>query len=348
MSMPRSLTSDRPEHNSWSALRQCELGALQQDRHWAVTTKLTGQDSLSFIDRLASAPISWGVCEVPGWGAELPVERVLSEMAQLGLAATELGSDGYLPTDPTELKHCVANHGLAMIGGFVPIVAHQPEQEKATIEAARKAAALMSGAGGTLFVSAAVTSWDWAPRTPVDDAGWEQAARIFNIVDEIADEHGMLQALHPHVGTIVESDDDVQRVLDVSGVGWTLDTGHLLIGGTDPLDFATRYFDRIRHVHLKDVHLDIAAPVFTTEKTIMEGVQSGMFCNLGDGDVPIAEVIIALETAGYDQWYVLEQDAALTDGMPPAGQGPLLDVQASIEYLRSVDADLPTSRNVRN
>jgi len=298
---------------------------------------------LRFMDRLASAPISWGVCEVPGWGAEMPVDRVLAEMASLGLAATELGSDGYLPTEPTELKRCVASHGLAMIGGFVPVIAHDPAQEAATIEAAKRAASLMSGAGGTLFVSAAVTSWDWAPRSPVDDRGWEQAARVFSIIDEIAASHGMIQALHPHVGTIIECDDDVQRVLDLSDVGWTLDTGHLLIGGTDPLAFATEHFDRIRHVHLKDVHLDLASPVLAGQQSIMEAVQAGMFCNLGDGDVPIADVVVALETAGYNEWYVLEQDAALTDGLPASGHGPILDVQASIEYLRSVDADLASS-----
>ena len=295
------------------------------------------------MDRLASAPISWGVCEVPGWGAELPVDRVLSEMASLGLTATELGSDGYLPTDPSELKRCVAAHGLTMIGGFVPVVAHDPSQEAATIDAARRAASLMSGAGGSLFVTAAVTTWDWAPRQPVDDEGWAQAVRVFSIIDEIVAEYGMIQALHPHLGTIVETDDDVQRVLEASDVGWTLDTGHLQIGGTDPLAFAIQHFDRIRHVHLKDVHMDRASPVAAGEQSIMDGVQAGMFCNLGDGDVPIADVVVALETAGYNQWYVLEQDAALTDGVPAAGQGPILDVQASIEYLRSVDADLARS-----
>jgi inosose dehydratase len=295
------------------------------------------------MDRLASAPISWGVCEVPGWGVELPAERVLSEMASLGLTATELGSDGYLPTEPTELKRCVAKHGLAMIGGFVPIVAHDPAEEAATIAAAKRAAALMSGAGGSLFVSAAVTSWDWAPRGPVDDEGWQQAARVFAMIDEIAAAHGMVQALHPHVGTIVESDDDVQRVLEISNVGWTLDTGHLMIGGTDPVAFAVDHRERVRHVHLKDVDLDLASPVFAGDQSIMHGVQAGMFCNLGDGDVPIAEVIVALETTGYDRWYVLEQDTALTDGVPAVGQGPILDVRASIEFLRSVDADSASS-----
>lgn len=153
----------------------------------------------------------------------------------------------------------------------------------------------------------------------------------------------MVQALHPHLHTIVESDDDVKRVLDLSDIGWTLDTGHLHIGGTDPLWFANEAFDRVRHVHLKDVRLDLAAPVAANEQSIMEGVQAGMFCNLGQGDVAIRDVVVALETSGYADWYVLEQDAALTEGLPAEGSGPVLDVQASIEYLRSVDTDLSSS-----
>lgn len=114
---------------------------------------------MALMDRMAGAPISWGVCEVPGWGVELPPERVLSEMAELGLAATELGSDGYLPTDPTELKALVDAHNLTMIGGFVPVVVHDPAEEANTIAAVHQAASLMSPVGGTVFVSSAVTSW---------------------------------------------------------------------------------------------------------------------------------------------------------------------------------------------
>ncbi|MEQ1703678.1 MAG: inosose dehydratase, partial [Ilumatobacteraceae bacterium] len=76
---------------------------------------------MSLHQRLAGAPISWGVCEVPGWGAELAPRRVLGEMRELGLHATELGSDGYLPTDPAALKDLCAEYDLTMIGGFVPL-----------------------------------------------------------------------------------------------------------------------------------------------------------------------------------------------------------------------------------
>jgi len=285
------------------------------------------------LERLASAPISWGVCEVPGWGIELPIDQVLSEMASLGFKATELGSDGYLPDDPSDLRRVVESHGLGMIGGFVPVVVHEPSQQNASLEAARRAAALMAGAGASVFISAAVTSWDWAPREPVDDRGWDFAATMFAKIDQIAADHGMVQALHPHYGTIVETRADVEQVLDVSDVGFTLDTGHLMMGGCDPLEFVEQHFDRIRHVHLKDVDMAVAQKVVSGELTLMAGVQSGMFCNLGIGDVPIDKIVLALEHRRYDGWYVVEQDAAIT-GTEEAAESPLADVAASVDHLR--------------
>ena len=295
------------------------------------------------LERLAGAPISWGVCEVPGWGIELEPRRVLGEMRDLGLTATELGSDGYLPTDPAKLKELCWEFGITMIGGFVPLVVHQPQELDATIRAARRAAALMSSAGGTVFVTSAVTDWNWGPRTPLSLADWEFTSTTLERIDEIVGEYGMTQAIHPHLRTVLETRADFEALLDVSDVGWTLDTGHMQIGGMNPIEFIDLAFDRIRHVHLKDVVMDRAAPVFAGEQSIMEGVQAGMFCNLGCGDVAIGEVVTTLEARGYDQWYVLEQDAAITSGAPDVGAGPILDVQASIEFLRGVEAAASTN-----
>ncbi len=298
---------------------------------------------MTVMERLAGAPISWGVCEVPGWGIELAPRRVLGEMRELGLTATELGSDGYLPTDPAQLKDLCSEFGITMIGGFVPLVVHQAHELDATIQAAHRAAALMSRAGGTVFVTAPLADWTWGPRTALSRDEWAFAANTLARLDALVGEYGMTQAIHPHLRTVLETRADIEALLEVSDVGWTLDSGHMQIGGMDPLEFIDVAFDRIRHVHLKDVLMDRAAPVFVGDQSIMEGVQAGMFCNLGAGDVPIAEVVIALEARGYDQWYVLEQDAAITSGEPEIGGGPVLDVHASIEFLRGIEASASTN-----
>src|SRR5215217_8178516 len=98
--------------------------------------------------RLAGAPISWGVCEVPGWGRQLDADRVFGEMASLGLTATELGPIGYVPFDPGAIRERLGRHGLGLVGGFVPLVLHEPELDTA---AADEIARVLAEAGAEVF-----------------------------------------------------------------------------------------------------------------------------------------------------------------------------------------------------
>jgi inosose dehydratase len=291
---------------------------------------------MGIADRLAAAPISWGVCEVPGWGMQLPPERVLGEIAGLGLKATELGPTGYLPTDAAALHDLLARHHLRLVAGFVPLVLHKPTVRDETLREAAKAARTLSEGGADVFVSAVVVDSDWSPRVPLDAPGWSQLIAGLAEVDGVAADHGLVHALHPHVGTLVETHDDVQRVLAGSDVGWCLDTGHLLIGGTDPTEFALRAGDRVHHVHLKDVRSEVAAPLRRGELTLVEATRRGLFCPLGQGDARVDDTIAALERTGYDGWYVLEQDTALTGREPPVGDGPVGDVRLCVDHLRQL------------
>jgi inosose dehydratase len=282
--------------------------------------------------RLAGAPISWGVCEVPGWGRQLPPERVLSEMAGLGLTATELGPIGYLPFDPTTIRARLAEHGLALVGGFVPLVLHERNCDDAR-RAAAGIAATLSAAGAEVFVGAAVMDDEWSKPVPLDDTQLRHIAANLAEIAALVAGHGLTFALHPHAGTLVESAADVTRVLEATDVGWCLDTGHLLIGGGDPAAFARDHADRVVHVHLKDVDAAVAARYRAGELTLIGATQAGLFCPLGRGDASIAQVLEELDAHGYERWLVLEQDAAITGEEPPVGSGPVLDVQASIEFL---------------
>jgi inosose dehydratase len=140
--------------------------------------------------------------------------------------------------------------------------------------------------------------------------------------------------LHPHVGTLVEGPGEVRRVLDGSSVALCLDTGHLLIGGSDPLELATEVPARVVHVHLKDVDKEMAASVRTGSSSYTQAVAAGMYKPLGHGDVGIAGIVDALEGAGYTGYYVMEQDTILKDE-PPKGGGPLDDIRASVEFVRA-------------
>jgi inosose dehydratase len=289
-------------------------------------------------DRLAGAPISWGVCEVPGWGRQLDAERVFAEMASLGLRATELGPIGYLPFDPAAIRERLDRHGLSLVGGFVPVVLHEPALDTAQADAI---AAVLAAAGADVFVAAAVKDLAWSPREELHADAWRRLGHHLDELERRVGDHGLTLALHPHVGTQIETAADVQRALAVSDAGWCLDTGHLVIGGADPAEFVRANGDRIVHAHLKDVDAGIAQRLRAGELTLVEATQAGLFRPLGRGDARIDEVVDLLNAAGYERWLVLEQDTAITGEEPPVGRGPVSDVRTSIDYLHSL---APTGR----
>jgi inosose dehydratase len=283
--------------------------------------------------RIAGAPISWGVCEVPGWGYQLGPDRVLAEMRQVGLAATELGPDGFLPARPDAMTQVLDDHGLRAVGGFTPLLLHAaahdpvPEVER-----------LLQGydaSGAEVLVLSAVTGTEGYDSRPVlDDDGWTVLLANLDRLAGLARRRGVRAVLHPHVGTMVETGEEVRRVLDGSSISLCLDTGHLLIGGTDPAALAGQAPERIAHVHFKDVDARLARRVQDGRLTYTQGVREGMYRPLGSGDVDVPAIVGSLRARGYDGWYVLEQDTILTE--EPRGEGPVADVRASADHLRSV------------
>ena len=131
----------------------------------------------------------------------------------------------------------------------------------------------------------------------------------------------------------METASQVEAALAHTDVPWCLDTGHLLIGGVDPVRFVREHADRIGHVHLKDVDASLAAKVRSGELSLVTATQEGLFQPLGAGDARIDEVVRLLDEVGYERWLVLEQDQAITGTEPPADAGPALDVRKSIEFL---------------
>lgn len=289
---------------------------------------------MTFLSRVAGAPITWGVCEVPGWGVELPPSVVLSEMASLGLSATELGPTGYLGASPSDVRSALSSHGMSLVGGFLPVVLHASSSPD--LSEASAAIATLAGAGSEVVVLAAdLGGSSYDAKSELTDAEWSNLVSNISAVTSLATSHGLRTTLHPHVGTAIESADSVNRLLDSSDVPLCLDTGHLAIGGTDPLALAQSAPSRIGHVHLKDVNLTIAKSVADGTTPFIDGVRSGMFTPLGEGDLDIAGIISALESSGYTGWYVLEQDAALST-TPTSGTGPISDARRSVDFLKAL------------
>jgi inosose dehydratase len=293
-------------------------------------------------DRLAGAPISWGVCEVPGWGPQLPADEVLAEMRALGLRATEAGADGFLPEDGAELARALAPHELGLVGGFAPVVLHRPDALDDTLAAVRHRARRFARAGGSLLVSAVVTDASWSPRVPLSGDDWRRICSGLGRIDEVCADEGIEHVVHPHVGTLIETADDVEQVLLGCEARLCLDTGHLRVGGVDTVALAAGSLARVGHVHLKDVRDAVAERLRAGRVDLREATREGLFVVLGEGDAHVADVVGALEDGGYEGWYVLEQDTVAELGL----EAPSRDARRSIEFLRGLTVGQAPERRV--
>ncbi|MGY2872878.1 inosose dehydratase [Marmoricola sp. URHA0025 HA25] len=291
--------------------------------------------------KIGAAPVSWGICEVPGWGYQIPAARVLDEMAQVGLRATELGPPGFLPDDGNKLATELNARGLQAIGAFAPIVLHDPTSD-VVADALPYLERLRACSADTLVVAAASGVDGYDSRPHLDDEQWDLLLSNLELLSVAAAELGITAVLHPHMGTVVEQEFEVLRVLDGSSIPLCLDTGHLLIGGTDPLELCSARGDRIAHVQLKDVDALLAAQVKAGDLTYTQGVGRGMYRPLGQGDIDIRGVVTELAARRYTGWLVLEQDRILPTEQ--AGIDSLEEVKASVAFMQSVLAEAGSGR----
>ena len=284
--------------------------------------------------RIAGAPISWGVCEVPGWGYQMEAERVLREAAGLGLTAVEAGPDGFLPPDPEKMSGLLSGHGLELVGGFVPAVLHRPEARASELASVERQARLFAAAGASVLVLAADTDQEgYEESAGLNDNEWEELFETLAMVEEIGARHGLSVVLHPHYGTEIERPEQVQRFLEGCDTALCLDTGHSMVGGGDPVELAESAAGRIRHVHLKDVDQSLTERVVAGTLDYEKAVRDGLYRPLGDGDVDVRRVLEVMDGAGFDGWYVLEQDIML-DAEPD--DGPADEVGRSLNFLKGV------------
>ena len=289
--------------------------------------------------KIAGAPISWGVCEVENWGHQMEPDRVFAEMASLGLTGTEFGPLGFLPVEPEQRAAVLAKLGMEATGGFFPVVLHDPDvdpmpQVEAELDAYQAAGAKV------LVIAAEQPGGNYNSKRPeLSDEAWALLLNNLKRIDEYAASRGVTATVHPHVGTMIETKEDIERILAGTNVGITFDTGHMFIGGTDPVKFSEEHADRVKHVHLKDVKLDLARKVQAGELSYYRACVQHMYTAVGSGDVDIRAIMTNLVRAGYDGWFCLEQDNIITEE-PAPGEGPYEDARKSVEFINAVAASL--------
>jgi inosose dehydratase len=284
---------------------------------------------------LAAGPVSWGVdfADAPG---NAPYAVVLDGIARAGVEWLELGPVGYLPSDPEAVRWELRRRGLSSVGTFVFDDLHDPGAARRVCHAAERALGAIVATEGRLIVlidrpdaARAATAGRADAAVPLARGAWDAMVDTVRQIAVRAAERGVRAVFHPHAGTYVEFEREVERLLaDVphDELGLCLDTGHALYAGDDPANLIRRYGDRIEHLHLKDV----AADVRDRGEDFWSALAHGAFCPIGGGMLDIAAVRDALAAIGYNGFATVEQDRREDTAGTPAD-----DLRRSVAYLRA-------------
>jgi inosose dehydratase len=293
--------------------------------------------------RPASAPVSWGIQESVAVPADYPYTRVLDEIAQAGYIGTELGPYGFLPSEPEALRRELSKRSLTLCSAFVAFELGNRSARAAGLLHVERSARLISAAGARLLIlsdevvperSAVAGRHDEANLHSWTDSQWQAAAETVREVIRISRGVGLGVAFHHHVGTHVETPEEVDRLLRLLSpeeLGLCLDTGHYVYGGGDAVEFLKRNLARIQCVHLKDIDGTRLQEARQQKLDFHAAIRHGVFAPLGQGVTDFAEVIRLLQKHGFDGWAVVEQD--VLEGGRGAGT-PLANATAGREYLR--------------
>jgi inosose dehydratase len=243
---------------------------------------------------------------------------VLSAISDAGYEGTELGPPGYLG-ERNNLRDRLEEHGLALVGGYIPVRFSEPQHWSEDLEAMSRTLDLFEAAEGadTKAVLADGGSPERA-QSPgraasdqsigLDSAGWRRLSEGVARAADLARNRDFEPTFHHHTATFVEAPWEIERVLELTDVGLLLDTGHLALGGGDPIEALRDWGERINHVHVKDVRNDVLAGVIADGADMPEAWRRGVFCELGTGDVDLEGFFAELARSGYSGWLVVEQD----------------------------------------
>lgn len=276
--------------------------------------------------RIANAPVSYGVFTPDHVKrADLPDgDQLAAWVAEAGYEGIDLGPQGLLDAGDGLVTRLQAN-GLQLAGGWIDLPFHTDDDAAYARARARLDAALQP------FVDALAAGQTLAPLPTIadsgddirrahpggrddlmlDDASWERFAQRLNDVTAHVRSLGLEPTFHHHACTYVETPAEIDRLLAMTDIGLTFDSGHLLIGGGEPVRDFGRWRERINHLHLKDARRSVLAGALDSDDPLQSVWEQRVFVPLGDGDLDMDNLIDAVVASGYAGWLVVEQDVII-------------------------------------
>lgn len=282
---------------------------------------------------LGTASVNWGFDPLYTWARTPSFEQMLDEMAQAGYDGTEISYN--FPSDARRISVELHKRKLRPAASFHAVNLRTRANHQAAFESTMRVAERLQRVGSRVLILSDEVS---APRLAaagragaaeaLDDTSWRAMADGLCRIAEKLEAHGMRAVFHPHVGTYVETEQEIARLCELtdgSPLGLCPDTGHLAYAGVESGKIFSRYRDRIGYVHLKDVDPKTLERVRTGGIDFTTAVRLGLFVELGRGMVPVAEIVESLRGAGYSGWVIVEQDAP---------RDPFQSAKANRAYLR--------------
>lgn len=288
--------------------------------------------------KLAIAPIAWTNDDLPELGKENTFEQCISEMALAGFTGTEIGNK--YPRNPEVLRKALELRGLEVASAwFSSFITTKPfsETEEAFIE---HRDFLHAMGANVIVVSEQGHSIQGQIETPLfkeeptfSEEDWKTLAEGLNALGKLAAEKEMAIVYHHHMGTGVQRTDEIDKIMEMTDenyVSLLYDTGHLHFSGEDYIEVLSKHFNRVKHVHLKDVRQEIASKVKAEELSFLDAVKLGVFTIPGDGVIDFKPVFEILASRGYKGWMVVEAE------QDPAKANPLAYAIAARKFIKEV------------
>ncbi|NDD28648.1 MAG: myo-inosose-2 dehydratase [Proteobacteria bacterium] len=266
--------------------------------------------------RLGIGPIGWANDDLRGWGPDITGDQIMAEMAATGYSGSEMS---YLyPQTPEALEDALNEHRLVLAAAYHWTNLTHEGRLDGELRRAREHVDFCADAGAkfALFAEGGGSlHWDAdGPRStirPFNDAAWARLASALNELGAHARDRGITACVHPHAGTALERQPEVERLLSLTSpslVHWCLDTGHAALAETDTLGMIRAHANRIRYVHLKDVRADVAQRVRAEKPAFTEAIRWNVFGAPGQGSLDFNAIIGALLENDYEGWLIVEAD----------------------------------------
>ena len=282
---------------------------------------------------IGNAPCSWGINyptgNAYGWS------QYLDEVAQAGYRGTELGPFGYFPKDAALLKDELAKRGLTLIGATHVHTFGDAGSAQAFAATLRELAGLLVSLGARHLVVMDESNWYPEGREGgLDDAGWRGLIGLVRDAQTLVEgEYGLKLSFHPHIGTAVEKEAQIDRLLADTDIDLCFDTGHHAFWNQDPLAYMQKVFPRIAYMHLKNVDPAVRARVLDGSLSVRDSYGAGVMCPLPDGAVDIQAVMRLLDERHFAGPIVVEQDVSEN-----AAETPLELAARNLAYMQAIGA----------